>query len=99
MQLDLKRLCHAGTLLRDFLARNELKQSWLIGQLDISRAMLWQWMTGKRTPHIDSCARIERITGIPASMWATRPELRPPTMSQTVLERRSAARKGVEAVA
>lgn len=91
MRVNEPRLCAAGVVLRGWLVAQKRTQRWLVGELGVNRGVLWQWMTGQRAPHLNNAAQIERITGIPAAMWATRDDLRP------VPAPRSSRRVGVEA--
>lgn len=69
---------------------HERTQTWLLNELGVTRALLWRWMVGATTPHIDNASQIERLTGIPASMWASkaalRPEPSPPSKRRAVTE-------------
>lgn len=84
------RLCAAGAALRTWLASQGRTQVWLRRELGVNRGVLWQWMTGRCAPRIDNAAQIERLTGIPASMWASkaalRPEPSPPSKRRAVTE-------------
>ena len=42
----------------------------------LGRAVLWRWLVGETTPHIDSAAEIEQLTGIPSRLWAKNPAFR-----------------------
>lgn len=66
---DPKR-CPAGEALVDWLERNGRTQTWLAEELGIAHAVLWRWIAGERSPRIESCAAIERLTGIPSRAWA-----------------------------
>ncbi len=84
------RLCPAGAALRAWLVAHKRTQVWLLREIHVNRAVLWQWMTGRCAPRIDNAAQIERLTGIPASMWASkaalRPEPTPPSKRRAVTE-------------
>ena len=69
-------LCEAGEALVAWLEANEKSQQWLADKLQIGRAVLWRWLVGETTPHIDSAAEIEQLTGIPSRLWAKNPAFR-----------------------
>jgi plasmid maintenance system antidote protein VapI len=62
----------AGELLQKWLEENDKTAAWLAEQLGVDRVVLWRWMVGERTPRIEHCAAIERITNsaVPAASWA-----------------------------
>jgi transcriptional regulator with XRE-family HTH domain len=45
-------------------------QDWLAGEIGISSPFLSQILSGQRTPSLNTAARIEELTGIPAREFA-----------------------------
>lgn len=66
-----RELCPAGKQLIEWLKKRDQTQTWLAEELGIAPAVLWRWLVGERTPHIDGAARVEALTGIPAREWMT----------------------------
>lgn len=59
----------AGARLLRWIEDNNRTQAWLADELQVARESLWRWVVGQRTPRIEHCAAIERITGIEAAAW------------------------------
>jgi hypothetical protein len=72
-----RSFCPAGQQVVEWLAVHQHSQVWLAEQMGIGRAQLWRYLVGDVAIHVDYAASIERITKIPASMWATDASLRP----------------------
>ncbi len=64
---------NASVLVQEWLEKNGKTHEWLAEQLGVQRPVLWRWLAGKRTPRIEFCAAIERITGVPSNAWAADP--------------------------
>lgn len=69
-------LCPAGQALKHWLDAADINLTAFAVLVGASRASLWRWMSGIGAPTIDSAARIELWTGIPARMWASDDALR-----------------------
>jgi transcriptional regulator with XRE-family HTH domain len=69
-------LCPAGQALKRWLDAADINFTAFADLIGASRQSLWRWMTGVGAPTIDSAARIEVWTGIPARMWASSDHLR-----------------------
>ena len=55
--------------LKQWLADEGRKHSWLADQCKVDGSTLTRWLTGATTPHPLAQAELERVTGIPASVW------------------------------
>jgi plasmid maintenance system antidote protein VapI len=63
-------------MLFDWLEENDISLPSFARLIGCDRSTLYRNMTDETSISIDSAARIELWTGIPARMWASCPELR-----------------------
>lgn len=54
-----------------WLHLSRFSQADVARQLGRNRSVITQWKTGVKRPTLDDAVRLEAITGIPASAWAT----------------------------
>ena len=76
-------MCPAGEMLTEWLTKQGKSQQWLADEVGVARAVMWRWLVGETTPHIDSAARVGQLTGIPARLWSTTEDLRSVDTSPT----------------
>ncbi|WP_437279316.1 helix-turn-helix transcriptional regulator [Sorangium sp. So ce375] len=69
-------LTQAGEYVDRWLAKKGKRRTWLAKELGVDRVVLWRWLVGETTPHIDHAAALEALTGLPARSWATNEQLR-----------------------
>lgn len=55
--------------LRAWIERSKVKDYEAAALLTVHPVMLSQWLSGTRTPGLDSAVKIEQITGIPVGSW------------------------------
>jgi transcriptional regulator with XRE-family HTH domain len=57
--------------LKDWLARNERTYADFAEEIGVSRAAVWRWAQGNRTPHPRLALLIEKHTGghVPVTIW------------------------------
>ncbi len=60
----------APALIDAWLTKHNKTRAWLADSLGVKRETLWRWLNGKRTPRIDHCVAIQKLTRVPASSWA-----------------------------
>lgn len=56
--------------LRRWLARQAKSAAELAEEIGVSRQAVHYWLSRERRPGLLYAARLERLTGIPASLWA-----------------------------
>lgn len=62
----------AAERLQAYLTRNDLKQAEFARETGFSYPFVCQLLNGTRRPSLDIAAKLEGLTGIPASAWAVR---------------------------
>jgi transcriptional regulator with XRE-family HTH domain len=60
----------AGERIDRWLKRNKRSRAWLAEQLNVQRPVLWRWLNNKRTPSVKYLVLIQKLTGVPTSVWA-----------------------------
>jgi len=55
--------------LKQWLAYEGRKKSWLAEQCQVNNSTLTRWLTGETIPHPLAREAMESVTGIPASAW------------------------------
>lgn len=60
----------AADQIDSWLKRNKKTRAWLADELGVKRETLWRWLNGRRTPRIEHCVAIERLTRVPSAAWA-----------------------------
>lgn len=66
----------AGKRLLAWVEERGLMKSDLADRLGVLPSAATRWFTGERSPRAAMRAKIEKLTGIPASAWVTKAEVR-----------------------
>lgn len=67
---SLRPLCKAGKRLDAWLSKEKCTRQSFADRIGVDRETLWRWMVGNNPPGISYAAAIEKITHIPARVWA-----------------------------
>lgn len=62
----------AATQLREWIERRGIQQNEAADILGIDQSFVSHILSGRRTPGLRRAVKIERITGIPVSSWASK---------------------------